>query len=221
MGQKNRGTGKPDPSKDRSAHEAARGRKKLSLQDLARQLPSDHDMVHYYEHIEAESDRGAAVMAAALVERALEDRIRTKLIDPGDGTADTWFEGINAPFRTFSAKISLGRALGIYDAQIESLLIAVKNLRNAFAHGMVPLTFSDPTLADECVKLRPSTADPKKWVLSSRQTFAYGCITLARMLGMKVVAQAQVDRVAAVLESAPERPLRSIAGGGESGVKPK
>lgn len=190
-----KGAGTPDAMKDRSAHEAARGRKKLSLQELARQLPSEDNLKHYWEHIKAESDRGAAVMAAALVERALEDSIRKRLTDPGDGTANSWFEGINAPFRTFSSKISLGRALNQYDAPIEALLVVIKNIRNAFAHGMTPLNFSHPTLAAECIKLRSASVKPKDWVLSPRLTFAYSCLTLARMLGMDAVAQAHLDEV--------------------------
>jgi hypothetical protein len=199
MPKRNPGTGAPDPKKDRSSHEAARG-KKVSLQDIPRQLPSDHDLKHYFEHIQKESDRGAATMAAALLERALEDAIRKRLHDPGDGTADTWFEGINAPFRTFSAKISLGRALAIYPAEIEGHLIVIKNIRNAFAHGMIPIDFSHPALRRECLKLRARQIPEKEWIVPMKDTFANSCIVLARLLGMAEAAQVHVDEINAALE---------------------
>lgn len=182
-----------DPTKDRSAHLAARGRKKLSLQDITRQLPSKDDLDHYLTHIENESDRGTAIMASALVERALEDRLRAQLHNPGDGTQDKWFEGINAPFRTFSAKISLGRALAAYDDHIEGLLVTVKNIRNTMAHSMCPVDFSHPTLCEECDKLRPTDLTKEEWGQPPRATFAFACITLSRLLGMKAVHQSALD----------------------------
>ena len=191
-----KGTGSPDPAKDRNAHVAARGRKKLSLQDITRQLPSDEELDQYLTHINNESDRGAAVMAAALVERALEDRLRGRLHDPGDGTQDSWFEGHNAPFRTFSAKIALGRALALYNDHIEGVLVTIKNIRNAMAHSMTPISFSHPALDEECDRLRPTDKTKEEWGHPPRRTFAYSCLTMSRMLGMKGVLASMLDKVA-------------------------
>lgn len=187
-----KGTGQADPTKDRSDHEAARGRKAVTLNDLSRQLPSEDDLSNYHDRIWAESDRGAAVMAAALVERALEDRIRSKLHDPGGGVQESWFESHNAPFRTFSAKIALGRALELYDADIEELLTIVKNIRNAFAHCMSPLDFKHPTLVKECQKLKPTSfVVPDEF--TTKQVFGISCLTLARSLGMRAVLKAHLE----------------------------
>jgi len=176
-----KGTGQPDPTKDRSDHDAARGKKKLTLQDLAGELPSDDDLRNYTQYIIDESDRGAAVMAASLVERALEDAIRAYTVAPEDGTADTWFQGANAPFRTFAAKIALGRALGIYGEHMDARLGIMKNVRNAFAHRMIPLDFTHPTLTEASLKLSP---DPEKHkALPPKVLFAIACIALAKTLG--------------------------------------
>jgi hypothetical protein len=121
-------------------------------------------------------------MAAALVERALEDVIRTYLAAPEDGSADTWFQGINAPFRTFSAKIALGRALGIYGQHMEHRLGIIKNVRNAFAHRMIPLDFTHPTLIEECLPLSPRPEEHKDW--SRRLIFGASCMSIARVLGV-------------------------------------
>lgn len=124
-------------------------------------------------------------MAAALVERALEDLIRSRLHDPGNGAQDEWFEGSNAPFRTFSAKITLGRALDLYDEHIEGYLATIKSIRNAFAHGMIPLSFDHPALDEECSKLKPKSVTVEG--LTPRLIFAISCLTLARQLGMKPI----------------------------------
>ncbi|MCF2513665.1 hypothetical protein LVY65_01100 [Sphingomonas sp. G124] len=154
----------------------------MTFEDLARMVPSAEILDQYFQHIDHESDRGAAVMVAALVERALENHLRSKLHDPGDGTQDKWFCGINAPFRTFSAKISLGRALEILDADVEAMLVRIKNIRNLFAHGMIPLDFTNPTIAAECSHLVPKPVVGLG--IPMRMAFATSCITIARLLGM-------------------------------------
>jgi hypothetical protein len=176
-----KGTGAPDPTKDRRAHEAARGKKKMALSDLSSELPTDDDLANYTAYIAKESDRGAAVMAAALVEKALEEAIRSRLADPGDGIADSWFEGRNAPFRSFAAKIALGRALAIYGEEMEARLTRVKNVRNAFAHRMIPLDFTHPTLVEEC---RHVTHHPPSYEdYSGKIVFGAACMVLAKLLG--------------------------------------
>lgn len=167
--------------KDRTAHENARGeRMAISLDDLANELPSDGDLVSYIDYLIGENDRGAAVMATALVERALEDAIRAHLVDPGDGTPNTWFKGPNAPFQTFSAKIALGRALGIYGPETEGKLTGIRKIRNVFAHRMVPIQFSHPVIQNACLKLsssrKPDGSDAKIM-------FGALCLALAKSLG--------------------------------------
>jgi hypothetical protein len=176
-----KGTGSPDPTKDRGCHEAKRGVKKTALQELSGELPTDGDLENYTQYIKDESDRGSAVMAAALVERALEDAIRSHLAAPEDGSQDTWFQGINAPFRTFAAKIALGRALAIYGEHMERRLNVIKNVRNAFAHRMIPLDFSHPTLVEECLSLSPDPEGQKS--IHRKVIFAASCMALARVLG--------------------------------------
>jgi hypothetical protein len=121
-------------------------------------------------------------MAAALVERALEDAIRSRLADPGDGIADSWFDGINAPFKSFAAKIVLGRALGIYGPGLETRLNHIKNVRNAFAHRSIPLDFTHPTLVDVTDKLSfvPARLQPE---MPHKIVFGAVCVALAHSLG--------------------------------------
>jgi hypothetical protein len=79
-------------------------------------------------------------MMAALVELALKDAIRVRIADPGDNISHQWFDGDNAAFGSFAAKIQLGRALGIYGPVMHGQLTVIKNVRNQFAHCAVPWT---------------------------------------------------------------------------------
>ncbi|MCW3846129.1 DUF4145 domain-containing protein [Sphingomonas sp. LB-2] len=103
------------------------------------------------EAIGLQSDRGAAVMLATMVEKALWVALMTRMPKVDKITHDGWFEGAHAPFQTFSAKIKLGRAFGIYGPRTEELLNTIREIRNAFAHALTPLGFDNPTIANACL----------------------------------------------------------------------
>lgn len=130
--------------------------------------------------LQAESDRGAAIMAAALVENILQMVICTRIVNPGATVQGLWFEGPNAPFASFAAKIKLGRAVAIYGEHMEKRLGVIKDIRNAFAHRSLPLDFTHPTLIASCLKLSPR---PEQHITRSmRSVFCASCISLANML---------------------------------------
>lgn len=146
------------PGKDRSAHEAARGKKMKTLSELSRELPSKKNLLRFLDILAEEpSDRSAAIMAAGLCEQALLEMINTHMPDVGATARKEWFEGASAPFATFSAKIKLGRALAIYGPKTEDRLTRIKDIRNVFAHRSSPIKFTHPTIKQEVAKLAPPT----------------------------------------------------------------
>jgi hypothetical protein len=149
------------PGKPREAHEAARGGVP-SLDELTRQRLTQKDFTEFTLTILNETERAAAIMAGAFVERALEEALRGRLIDPGGDIMDDWFHGPLAPFGTFSAKITLGRAVALYGQEMEKYLKVIKGIRNAFAHHVLPLGFSNASVVKELNKLRPYTLGGKR-----------------------------------------------------------
>jgi hypothetical protein len=167
-------------AKDRSAHEAARGAKMVAISDLSKQRPTGTQLTAYPSLLLAETDRGAALMAGALVENTLELAIRAMIVNPGDLTGKSWFEGPNAPFSSFSAKITLGRAIGIYGASMGARLGIIKDIRNAFAHSSIPLDFAHPTIHRLVLKLVPS---PERVAdRPAKLAFGAACLALSRVL---------------------------------------
>ncbi len=120
---------------------------------LSKELPSEHDLTSYIDLLSPESDRGAAIMASALLEQTLYVALNSFLVDEGEAARRDWFEGPTAPFRSFSAKIELGFAIGIYGPDTKPRLDVIRNIRNVFAHRSLPLTFEHPTVRAECRKL--------------------------------------------------------------------
>jgi DNA-binding MltR family transcriptional regulator len=91
------------------------------------------------EELESQTDRGAAIIGAALLEERLEEAIRGCLLD-NDGT-DSLFKPFQAA-STFSAKIRLAYSLGLCGEQMYRDLNLIRQIRNDFAHFVTPLNFN-------------------------------------------------------------------------------
>ncbi len=92
-----------------------------------------------------------AVMAlGSAVEHALEIAITTHFALDADGCLKMFEDNETPPIPTFSCKIRLGYALGIYEKHIRDELNLIKGIRNAFAHARAPISFSDAVISDAC-----------------------------------------------------------------------
>jgi hypothetical protein len=85
-------------------------------------------------------DREAAIKAASLVERSLEDAIKARIIRLKPSEQKALFEGSGA-LSTFSAKIWIGYATGLFGPKAKHDLESIKDIRNAFAHTPHHLSF--------------------------------------------------------------------------------
>lgn len=94
-----------------------------------------------------ESDRAAGLLAGMYVEAGLQSAITSWIVSDADVLRGV-FEDASAPLGTFSAKIKMGRALGLYDPETERTLDQIRTIRNVFAHALRPVDFDHPTIAD-------------------------------------------------------------------------
>ncbi|MEO6808839.1 MAG: transcriptional regulator, partial [Isosphaeraceae bacterium] len=84
-----------------------------------------------------ESERGAALIAAAFLDDALLELLRAVLVDEpeivtrlvGDETGSN-----NAPLSTFATRINLCYCLGLLDPDTQHDLKLIGRIRNKFAH---------------------------------------------------------------------------------------
>ncbi|ANH98919.1 hypothetical protein A8L59_16350 [Pseudomonas koreensis] len=82
-----------------------------------------------FELIQAENDRGAALLAAVFAEATLESLILDRLI-PNSGKQ-------KLPVNNFAAKIDLSFRLGIIPEGVANLLHGLRDIRNIFAHQII------------------------------------------------------------------------------------
>ena len=119
------------------------------------------EIAAYYTELEGESDRAASILAAAHFEGRLRRAILTKFVPVNKDFEQRVFTNYG-PLSTFSGKIDIGFALGLYDNRIRKGLHTIRRIRNQFAHAAKPISFSHEEIAAMSRKLGPkANIDPK------------------------------------------------------------
>lgn len=101
--------------------------------------------------IAAQSDRGAALIAQAYLEERLVAAIKARLAGT-DEVLNRLFKG-TGPLASFSSRIDIGLALGLYEAEAHALFRQIKEVRNEFAHNAAPIDFASQKIAAHCSNL--------------------------------------------------------------------
>lgn len=96
-----------------------------------------------------ESDRGSAIVGAAILEDALTVALRKYLIPPSTPQNDF----LNGPSATFSMKIDLAYRAGMIRSSVREFLHQVRKIRNEFAHSPSDTNFEAQSMADRANNL--------------------------------------------------------------------
>ena len=172
---------KHPPLKDRAEHEGRRGVKASKVSDPDGRELTQKDVASLVSAFKSESDRGAALLYAVMVEIGVEWAIYRRMPGLGQTIRKATFSGEKAPLSTFSAKIVMGRAMGIYGEETERLLNGIRSIRNKFAHTFLALDFKTPAIAAHCNALRipggliplPKNDSPRRrYELAANWTYA-------------------------------------------------
>ena len=117
---------------------------KNPLTRLLEQVPSPEEYQVAWENVRKDGSRGSVILAGTLVEDSLRALLISRMA-PGvekDGPKDLF--GPMKPLSSFSAKIRMGFALGLYGERTFHDLELLRELRNLFAHGKVAIDFNTP-----------------------------------------------------------------------------
>jgi hypothetical protein len=165
-------------------------RKKQKVRDLTGQWPSNEEVGAAQEAFQHGPPIVCAILGAALIEYELEAMLRRRFKHRDD---DTWAEltDEHGPLNTFSAKITAGRAFGLYDESVAKNLRIIKDVRNVFAHSKRLITFDEPAIIDF---IKSMSLDSKKYTtlykrlrsgltkFSGRESFIHLCFAVALIL---------------------------------------
>jgi Mannitol repressor len=117
-----------------------------------------------------ENDRGAAILAATLIDTTLAYAIKKRM--PGGATYGRLFES-GGPLSTIDAKILVAYGLDIFKADTYHDLDILRHVRNTFAHAPSPVSFKTPEIANACMTLRSSS------LRTARQKFTATCYLIS------------------------------------------
>jgi hypothetical protein len=163
--------------------------KKLTLRDLTRQFLETEDLQAFFRELDFASDRSAAIVGAATVERYLEEAIFATLNRADDETRAN-LSATGGALDGLFAKIHLGCALGVYPAQYMHELESIRKIRNCFAHSPKHLTFDTVQISDECGRL--NSRHYVSGSSDSRSRYASACrILIMFLLIYKMIASGE------------------------------
>jgi hypothetical protein len=115
-----------------------------------------------------ETERGAALAAAAMIDSLLESILSAFLIK--NAGLKSLLEGVNAPLGTFAAKIGLAAAVGAISERERAECNLIRKIRNEFAHR-VRVSFEHPDIVKLCTKLTYSAKPYGDVVVGTRGQF--------------------------------------------------
>jgi mannitol operon repressor len=107
----------------------------------------------FLHELEIETNRGAALLGAAMIDDSLRGIIAAYLIDRKT-IVDELLTNANAPLQAFSARSKLVYCLGLISRAEYFNIDTIRDIRNKFAHKVHGLSFGDKKVADLCRKLK-------------------------------------------------------------------
>jgi DNA-binding MltR family transcriptional regulator len=102
--------------------------------------------------LQTESDRGAALIAAAWVDDSLTEYVRSRFVEDGKAVKELLTGDV--PLGTFSSRIKLAYCLGWIGPDVRADLNLIRSVRNEFAHSRGELSFSVPAIRNRCSILK-------------------------------------------------------------------
>jgi DNA-binding MltR family transcriptional regulator len=109
---------------------------------------SQEDISTFLKELNTQTDRGAAVIAAAVLDDLLQIFISERFIEIGSDRHDALFKKTGAPLSTFSSRIEIAYAIGLISNEMRLAFHLIRDVRNAFAHRIEQITFDYLTVAD-------------------------------------------------------------------------
>lgn len=105
------------------------------------------------QEVANDSDRSVGIAAPAFVEQELALCLKRHLVPGTKRLQDHLFKPSQA-LGSFGVKIDMGFIMGIYSKRAHADLVAIKEIRNTFAHEPDATSFDFPKIAARCEKLR-------------------------------------------------------------------
>lgn len=146
------------------------------MKDNLSEQPEVGEFAVFLAQFNRESDRGAALTAAAMLDDRLKDILSAFLANTK--TAKELLSGFNAPLGTFSSRISAAHALGLLQDNEFKEITLIRKIRNEFGHSWKGVSFSSGKVADLCKELPWLGPSETERAASPRTRFSFALAIL-------------------------------------------
>lgn len=113
--------------------------------------PEIKELGRFLKEFNRESDRGAALIAASLLDQRLKEILEGFLLE--DKECSALFSLPNAPLSTFSAKASMAYSLCLIQKNEFEEITLIRRIRNEFGHKWKDVDFKNEKVVSYCNKL--------------------------------------------------------------------
>jgi DNA-binding MltR family transcriptional regulator len=159
----------------------------------------------FLQEFQNESDRGAALLGAAMIDDYLRRVITAYLIDRKKIVRELLIGG-NAPLSTFSARNKMAYCLGLISRCEYFNIDTIRDIRNKFAHQLHGLSFDDKEIVKLCRKLK---FDESSFGIINLPTPRHS-FTLATAVIVANLNQINVNHLSVKAENDDWKPMRGL-----------
>jgi DNA-binding MltR family transcriptional regulator len=127
--------------------------RKRKPSDLIHDFLDNEEFKLAWEEMRGASDRAAALIAVAQIDRDLETAIYRQMVWLEPSEFNELFRN-TAPLASFGAKIRAAYALGVYGPMTRDDLVVISQIRNVFAHAPRAISFKMTEISELCRKIK-------------------------------------------------------------------
>ena len=113
--------------------------------------PEIKELGEFLSSFNKESDRGAVLIAASILDEWIVEIIESYLIK--DKASKELLYGFNAPLGTFSSRIKAAYSMGLIEKKEYEEINIIRKIRNEFGHNWQGVDFNSEKIVKECNKL--------------------------------------------------------------------
>lgn len=139
-----------------------------ALRTLMSRRTYETDPATHVAQLKSESDRSSIILCAAGVEDFLTAELENHMTNLNTEERQRIFD-FQGPLGTFSSKIRIAQGIGLIDRQLRKDIELVKSMRNAAAHCVDPVNFSDEPFRSAVILLCPEKYRVELLELDGRQ----------------------------------------------------
>jgi mannitol operon repressor len=161
--------------KEKRRRKAAVKRTREKIRPFEETQPHLKGFAEFLDDFNKETERGAALAAAAFLDDLLQKVVSAFLIRSDSATS--LLNGFNAPLGSLSARIAAAHAMGLISDSERRECDSVRKIRNEFAHK-IKTSFDDERVASLCSALTMSAKPHGNVTASTRGQFTTAAIAL-------------------------------------------